>query len=77
MFLMAGIEHGVRVLAWQKSKQGQNNSNPPKMIDPPAGMYDEMSQDARLERKIRAHTERENKRAELAERAKDGDREDV
>lgn len=65
MYLIAGVEHATRVLAWQKSKDGQNGSNPPQMIDPPESEYERMSQDAKIEAKVRAHIERENKRAQL------------
>lgn len=68
MFLLASIDHGTRVLAWQKSKNGESNTNPPKMIEPPSSKYGQRSADDKLEQKMRKHIERENRRAELAGR---------
>lgn len=34
--MLAKVEHGLRVLAWQKTEDGSKGRNQPKPIDPPA-----------------------------------------
>lgn len=59
--------HGLQVLAWQQSKDGQNNRNPPKAPAPPKGKYqaehEERERSERLAVKAERHAARMARRA--------------
>lgn len=59
MYLLAGIENAVRVVAWQKTKAGHDNRDAPKLIEPPKSEFERQAEIARLEKKARRFLHRQ------------------
>lgn len=55
--LMA-IEHGVRVLAWQQTKDGREGRNQPDRIDPPAVAAERTDEQETLSRRVQEYQRR-------------------
>lgn len=46
------VEYRLRILAWQKTKDGSNNNNPPEMQEPPKYAHEEKEEQLKLKRRV-------------------------
>lgn len=53
MHLASMVEYGVRVLAWQQTKDGHKNRRPPKPLTPPVPRAEIEAKKAREQAKAR------------------------
>lgn len=59
--------HAANVANWQRTKDGQRGSNPPKPIEPPKGRNERNAETARLDARAQAFLARQKARQEATE----------
>lgn len=64
MHMLARVDHGVRVLAWMKTEDGQKGRKPPEPEEPPPPAGQVRAEEARVEQKADAWMLRQQRRAE-------------
>lgn len=55
---LVAVEHGIRVLAWLKTKDGQKGRNQPQPITPPKTAEEIKAEENRLDSRIDAYLRR-------------------
>lgn len=60
--MLAAVEYRLRVLAWQKTEDGQKNRNQPKPLEAPKSVYDKRAEDERLSQRAMAYLRRTGQR---------------
>lgn len=60
--MLAAVEFRLRVLAWQKSEDGQKNRKQPKPIEPPESVYERRASESREWEKMQAFLRRSGQR---------------
>lgn len=60
--MLARVDHGLRVLAWMKTEDGQKGKNPPKSEEPPLAAGQVRQEEARAEQKADAWMLRQERR---------------
>lgn len=56
--MLANVEFGVRVLAWQKSEDGSKGKNKPEPAAPPKSVHEVKQEEARLSARAAAYLRR-------------------
>ena len=59
--MLAKVEHGLRVLAWQKTEDGSKGRKPPKPIEPPPLAGEVREVEAARDAKARAWEARQSR----------------
>lgn len=67
MHLTAEVEHGVRVLAWQKTEDGRKRMNAPERLTPPPLRADVKAQEQAQLSKARRYIARQRAKAATTE----------
>jgi len=63
MHMLSRVERGLRVLAWQKTKDGKNGSNVPEPIHPPATAHEKQAKADKMASRREAYLRRAARRA--------------
>lgn len=61
--MLSRIDHGIRVLAWMKTEDGQKGRNAPKQEEPPRPAGEVRAEEARMRARAEAHAARQKSRA--------------
>lgn len=56
--LLARVEHGLRMLAWQKTDDGSKGRNRPEPIEAPRSVHDQHTQERRTSERAAAYLRR-------------------
>lgn len=62
LHMLARVEHTLRVLAWQRTKDGEKGRNAPEPIEPPEPVGQARAREARVTRKAQRFLERQKAR---------------
>jgi hypothetical protein len=57
-YLLARVEMGVRVLAWQRTKDGTSGRNQPKPLEPPQSVHEQQAEQREQSRRAQAYLKR-------------------